>query len=466
MRHRIHLATSVLAAMALLGSAAVSAKVTQEQADRLLEGGDLTPLGGEKAGNADGTIPEFGGGLKSSEAPEKFQGLNTRYYSPWPDDEPEFVITNANLAKYQDKLTPGQVGLFRKFSDFEMPVYKTRRRASSPDYVVEATHKNATKAELGANGEALVNTSNGIPFPIPANGREVIWNHKVRFRGVTGNRWNVQAAVTSTGAYNLTKLSEDFKFKYSIPGITPDEIDNVLIYFLQEVREPARLSGQFLLVHETMDQVKEARRAWLYNPGQRRLRRAPNVGYDNPGTGADGLRTNDQLDSFNGAMDRYTWKLIGKKEIYIPYNAFKVHDDKYGYDDILKNAHVNQDLTRYELHRVWVVEANVLDGTSHLYDKRIFYVDEDSWQISIQDIYDKRGELWRVHEMHGAPSYAVSEIFGESNGYMNPVLEVSYDLLNNRYLAFAMNNEEEEFQEEELANEHFTPANVKRLARR
>ena len=150
----------------------------------------------------------------------------------------------------------------------------------------------------------------------------------------------------------------------------------------------------------------------------------------------------------------------------MPYNAFKIHSDEYGYDDVLKNAHVNQDLTRYELHRVWVVEANVLDGTSHLYDKRIFYVDEDSWQITYQDIYDKRGELWRVHEMHGAPSYAVSNIFGESNGYMNPVLEVSYDILNNRYLAFAMNNEEEEFQEKELDNEHFTPANVKRLARR
>ena len=466
MHARTRLATTLLAAFALTAGTTAFAKVTQEQADRLLPDGDLTPLGGEKAGNEDGTIPAFGGGLKSSEAPERFKGLNTRYYDPWPDDEPEFVISNSNLAEHKSKLTPGQVELFRKFSDFTMPVYVTRRRASAPDFVVEATHANATKASLGANGEALENTSNGIPFPIPNNGREVIWNHKVRFRGVTGSRWNVQAAVTSTGAYNLTKLYEDFKFKYSIPGITPEEINNVLIYFLQEVRQPARLAGQFLLVHETMDQVKEARRAWLYNPGQRRLRRAPNVGYDNPGTGADGLRTNDQLDSFNGAMDRYTWKLIGKKEIYMPYNAFKIHSDEYGYDDVLKNAHVNQDLTRYELHRVWVVEANVLDGTSHLYDKRIFYVDEDSWQITYQDIYDKRGELWRVHEMHGAPSYAVSNIFGESNGYMTPVLEVSYDILNNRYLAFAMNNEEEEFQEKELDNEHFTPANVKRLARR
>ena len=453
-------------ALALLVPLSVTAKVSSDEAARLKDGGDLTPLGAEKAGNADGSIPAWGGGLPSSEAPDRYDGFGTRLYSPWPDDEPIAEITSANLSKYRDQLSPGQLALFKKFDDFKMPLYATRRRNGAPDFVYEATFENATRASLGANGEALIDAIIGIPFPIPQSGREVIWNHKTRFRGMSGSRWNVQAAVTSSGAYNLVKLHEDFKFNYSLKEATPDSLKNVLIYFMQEIRDPARLAGTFLLVHETMDQVKEPRRAWLYNPGQRRLRRAPNVGYDNPGTGSDGLRTNDQLDSYNGAMDRYTWKLIGKREMIIPYNAYKIHDDEYEYEDVLGRGHINQDLTRYEKHRVWVVEANVRDGTSHIYDKRIFYVDEDTWTVVHQDIYDKRGQLWRVHEQHTLPSYGVSEQFGEAQGFSAPAIEVAYDILNSRYLAFSMNNEEDEARERNFDNDHFTPANVKRLARR
>ena len=63
---------------------------------------------------------------------------------------------------------------------------------------------------------------------------------------------------------------------------------------------PARLAGEVLLVQETLDQSIENRRAWVYNPGQRRVRRAPNVAFDNPGTNSDNLRTSDQFDMYNG----------------------------------------------------------------------------------------------------------------------------------------------------------------------
>ena len=66
--------------------------------------------------------------------------------------------------------------------------------------------------------------------------------------------------------------------------MTIEEINNILLYFFQEVEAPARLAGNILLVHETLDQTAQQRQAWIYNPGQRRVRRAPNVAYDNPGT--------------------------------------------------------------------------------------------------------------------------------------------------------------------------------------
>ena len=252
------------------------------------------------------------------------------------------------------------------------------------------------------------------------------------------------------------KIREDVRFTYAQKGVSPDSLENVIIYFLQVVAQPPRLAGQITLVHETMDQVKEPRRAWQYNPGQRRLRRAPNVGYDNPGTGADNLRTNDQTDTFNGATDRYTWKIVGKKEMIIPYNAYVVHSDKYKYKDIVKRGHINQDLPRYEMHRVWVVEGSLKPGTSHIYARRVFFLDEDSWQISLVDIYDRRGELWRWQEAHPVQAY--------NKTFQSSVMETIYDLQSGRYLVQAMNNEDEEAYEQVFDPSYFDPANVQRQA--
>jgi hypothetical protein len=423
------------------------AKVPQQEADKLKS--ELTPLGGEKAANADGSIPAWNGGL--TQAPPCFKP-GQRYCDPFAQDQPKFTITAQNLAQYQDKLTPGQLAMFKKYPSYKMNVYETRRTAASPQHVYDATYKNALNAELGGNGEALVGAITGIPFPIPKTGHEPIWNHKVRYRGESVQRWNNQFATTTAGGYNHVKIREDVLFPYNKKGATPDGLNNVILYFLQIVESPARLAGTITLVHETMDQIKEPRRAWQYNPGQRRLRRAPNVGYDNPGTAADGLRTNDQTDTYNGAMDRYSWKIVGKKEMYIPYNSYKLHDSKYKYKDIVTKNHINQDLARYELHRVWVVDATLKQGTSHIYARRTFYLDEDSWQIVLVDVYDRRNQLWRWQEAHTGMAY--------DKPFLAPVGETIYDMQGNRYLAQAFNNEDQENVEKEFTADYFSPGNV------
>ena len=446
---------SLLLMVAALGSVtSVQAGVSQAEADKLK--GELMPLGGVRAANADGTIPAWDGGI--TKAPDCYKGPGTRYCDPYPNDKPLFTITGQNVAQYRDKLTAGQIEMLRKYDSYKMPVYETRRTQSAPDWYYEETYKNATRASLGGNGEALVNAIIGVPFPIPKTGYEPVWNHKVRYRGPYIRRWNNQFAVTTSGDYNQVKIREDVSLPYSFPDATPEGLDNVIIYFLQIVTEPARLAGTITLVHETMDQVAEPRRAWQYNPGQRRLRRAPNVGYDNPGTGSDGLRTNDQTDTFNGAMDRYTWKVIGKQELYIPYNTYKLHDDQYDYSDIILQGHLNQDLTRYELHRVWVVEADLKPGTTHIYKKRTFYIDEDTWQIAAVDIYDARDQLWRFQEAHTINYYDFPGIA--------PIGETIYDLQNNRYLAQAFNNEDDETQVIEFTPDYFAPSAVSKQARR
>jgi len=200
------------------------------------------------------------------------------------------------------------------------------------------------------------------------------------------------------------------------------------------VAAPARLAGEILLVHETLNQNKEHRRAWIYNPGQRRVRRAPNVAFDNPRTASDGLATADQFDMMNGSPERYNWELVGKKEMLVPYNSYKLHSGDVKYDEIVKPLHINQDLARYELHRVWVVDATLKEGARHIYKRRTFYVDEDSWQILVVDCYDNRDELWRVQEGYAINYYDLPNVW--------TTLDTTVDLQSGRYLAIGLNNEE------------------------
>jgi hypothetical protein len=237
--------------------------------------------------------------------------------------------------------------------------------------------------------------------------------------------------------------------------MTEEELGNTLAFFKQKVLSPPRLAGGILLVRETLNQVKDPRSAWLYNPGQRRVRRAPNVAYDNPGTASDGMRTSDQIDMFNGAVDRYDWKLLGKREIYVPYNSYKLHSDSVRYEDILTPLQVNPDLLRYELHRVWVVDATLKEGARHIYKRRTFYLDEDSWQILLVDQYDNRDQLWRVSEGHVINYYDVPTLW--------TTLEVHTDLQAARYLAFGLDNQNPmyDFTIERTAAD-YTPAALRR----
>jgi Protein of unknown function (DUF1329) len=407
--------------------------VSPQEAARL--GADLTPLGGEKAGNADGTIPAWTGGLKSA-ADAGFPNYHPgdHYPDPYASDKPLFTITPANMAQYAAKLTDGHKALLKTYPDYKLVVYPTHRSGASPERVYEATKRIATTAKLVPDGNGFTGAVDGTPFPIPQNGLEVYWNHVTRWRGVGASLQIGQAPVTAGGGYTPVNFKEEFYFQYYEPGTTEAALNNILLFFTQETTAPARLAGEVLLVQETIDQAKEARRAWVYNPGQRRVRRAPDVAFDNPGTNADNLRTSDQFDMYNGSPQRYNWKLVGKREMYVAYNAYRLQDPSHKYSDILKKNHINQDLARYELHRVWVVDSTLKPGQSHIYSRRTLYVDEDSWQILAIDCYDSRGQLYRVQEGHAMNYYNLPSLWTD--------LELVMDLSNGRYLALGLQSEE------------------------
>jgi hypothetical protein len=442
--------------LVILGAVQQSeAKVSESEAAKLRD--ELTPMGAVRGGNEDGTIPAWDGGI--TEPPAGYQpGMH--HPDPFADDGVMFTIAAENTAEYADKLSPGQLAMFERYPEtWFMNVYPARRSAASPQHVYDACISNATTAELTGDGYGVRDAGGAPPFPIPQSGLEAIWNHLLRYRGSAINHICGQVAPTAGGSYTLVKLEEDVLIPYAQQGATIEEIGNVSQYFLQQVTAPPRLAGYILLVHDTLDQVKEPRKAWTYNPGQRRVRRAPNIAYDNPGTASDGQRTSDQVDMFNGAPDRYDWELVGRKEMYVPYNSYKLHSGALATEDIVHAGHLNPEHLRYELHRVWVVEATVKEGTSHIYARRTFFLDEDSWSAIAMDQYDARGEIWRVSESHPVVYYEHPLVW--------TTMETHYDLQNGRYLARGLYGEGSVPQFDAIYEpSEFSPDVLRRMGRR
>lgn len=400
-------------------------------AERL--GTELTPTGAEMAGNADGTIPAWTGGLTAPPEGLGYKGSGDHHPDPFADEQPLFTITAANVSQYAEKLTEGQKALFKKFPDtYKMHVYPTHRTHAAPEWIYKNIKDNAVNAQLTDSKVGVVNAYGGTPFPIPENGSEVMWNHLLRWQGQATEYFNDSILVQADGS--ITAGAEENYEKhnyYQREG--KSHFTGEYYTLVNEILAPSSRKGEALLFMDPVNLDEADRKAWIYIPGARRVRRAPNVGYDGPDGASSGTRTYNDNFIFSGAMDRFDWNLVGKKEIYIPYNTYKMDNPALKYSDIATPNHLNPEHMRYELHRVWVVEATLADGKRHVYGKRTFYFDEDSWVAVWQDSYDNRGELWRVHEAQSKAAYELPGVV--QRGY------TTYDLNSGVYHASLLMNE-------------------------
>ncbi len=424
------------------------AAVDPEQAKRL--DAELTPLGAQRSGNEDGSIPEW-----KNETPVPPDGYRPgkHHPDPFPDDQPLYKISANNLDNHAELLSEGHKLLLRNNPSFYMSVYPTRRTATYPDSVYQQARQNAVSAKLVDSGEGVADSIGSVPFPIPQNAYEVMWNHKLRYRGEAVKTYAGSAVVNNRGDYSLMKVEAILKFMFAD---THHRYGNQAIQLVGKTTSPPRSAGNKLLVHESINSYVEPRKSWVYLEGQRRTRRAPDISYDAPYPGTDGIVLVDNTDMFNGAFDRFDWNLQGKKELIIPYNSYRLHDAHLSYDELLQPRVLNPKFIRYERHRVWVVQAILKPGARHRYGKRVFYIDEDSWQVALVDQYDGKGNLISFAEGHPI------------NYYENPLfwytLEVIYNLQDGRYYVSGLDNQEKMYDFTVKPNDRlFKPSSLARM---
>jgi hypothetical protein len=400
---------SLLAASLVLAYAGVAlGAVSADKAAQL--GKELTLVGAEKAGNKDGTIPEYTGGLTKPPASYK-KGTGWRP-DPFEEEKPLYSITAKNMNQHADKLSEGVKAMLKKYPTFRLDVYKTHRTAAFPKYVTDNTVKHALTAKTANGGLSFTGAHGGFPFPIPQDGYEAMWNHILHYGGVANELafrdYTVDSAGRPTMQVEGSVLQE---YPYYDPS-RPNAKD--FYCFNLHYTAPARRVGEAVLLIDPIDNYHESRRAWQYLPGQRRTKLAPDLSFDTPSSIWAGQCTWDDLFLFSGSMERYNMKLIGKKEMYIPYNDYKMMYWTDHEKDLLKKNHLNPDKVRWELHRIWVVEATLKPGKRHLYHRQVFYLDEDSWVAALADKYDSRGQLYRVGISYITQQYDVPCPWGDS----------------------------------------------------
>ncbi|WP_448092392.1 DUF1329 domain-containing protein [Pseudomonas lini] len=383
--------TVLAASLAMVLAAQAQAAVSTQDAAKL--GSSLTLVGAEKAGNADGSIPAYNGGLTTP--PASFKSGDSMRPDPFANEKPLLVIDGKNVDQYKNMLSATTVELAKRFPTFRVDLYPTHRTVSLPKAILDNGVKNASGAKSLEGGLAIDNVLPGVPFPIPQSGNEAMWNFLLRFQGVNINSkydsWNVDSA----GVPSLAITGQAF-ISYPIYENLTQPISSADVYYQMKLSYtgPARRAGEAVMLKDAANPLQQPRRAWQYLPGQRRVKLAPNLAYDTPNPGTAGAGTYDDVFVFNGALDRYDWKLVGKQEMIVPYNTYKL---TYAQDPkaLTTANHLSPEYVRWEKHRVWVVEGNLKSGARHIYQKRRFYLDEDSWTALASDQYDARGQLYR-----------------------------------------------------------------------
>jgi len=418
--------TTIITALAICGWTGSSWSASPQDVERL--GKDLTPVGAERAGNKDGSIPAWEG-VDKPLAGWSYGKQRSEFWK-YKAEKTLFTIDAGNVDKHADKLTPGQIQLIKQKKGYTMPVYPSHRSCGYPDFVTDNTRSGAGKSKIGSDGWSLEDaTLPGVPFPVPASGIEAVWNFLMRYNGI-GTDFPEGRTVVSPAPGSDKRIqvgwTQAFYFPWAARGAHKPKDGNSLqagVYY--GYVEPAALAGQAIVQRYYFGKDNES---FYYFTGQRRVRRLPSYAYDAPLIGFENQYPVDMSAIFSGNPDRFNWRIVGKKELYVPYNNFALRNFNADINSALMPDFVSPDVRRYELHRVWHIEGTLKDGVRHAAARKTLYLDEDSWIAVAGDDIDAQGKIWKTKENGVLPSWEI----GACTGF---VQQNFYDFNSGRYVA-------------------------------
>lgn len=450
----------ILALAVVIGGGVHAAAAQPPSAEIARLGKDLTPVGAEKGGNKDASIPAWTGG--DMNAPGGWKPGQPRP-NPYAQEKPLFSIDASNVDQHKERLSPGQIEVIKTFKGHRLDVYPTHRSCGYPTAYYDRTRQNASTARMGENGRLAEALGAAVPFPLPQSGEEVMWNHKLR--------WHGEGAITpsltvlpprggdSLGQFLVTQEWQTSPM-WSLGNKGVADANDIETYFIASYTQPPSVAGDMTLTHY---KISAANDVWLYFASQRRVRRAPTYQYDAPVLNLENMMTADQYLMFNGPLDRYDFKLAGKKEMYVPYNWYKMNSGQVRPEDLVTPKDVKPDAVRYERHRVWVVDAALKPDMRHVFTRRTFYVDEDSWHILAVDLYDAQNKIQRTMESGVFMAWEIPACV--EGAYVN------YDIPSVRYLAdrLAAGQTEGDYlakREKRMDESMFVPDGLRRMSTR
>ena len=368
----------------------------QATADASLLKTTLTPFGSVRAGNADGTIPAWTGGYTN--LPAGFQDGDA-IGELFPDEQPILTVDASNVAQHADRLSKGIVQMINQ-SGFSVEVYPSHRTHALPQRIIDRIAANVTEAQPVPQGLRFGFTGafGGIPFPIldsdPAiAGAQAVWNANCQFKGFAAiapyKGWSVnsgQLAIAFDAVYQ-----ERFPYYQatSLAGYNGMTYQSHIVY-----TGPANQVGQALVLYSYTNAALHPQMAWQLLNGEGRVRRAPEIAFDTPSSQTNDIANYDEINGFNGSLERYDWKYLGLKEMYVPYNNNKI------VTTVPQPVHlkyfIDPKVVRFELHRCHVVEAMLHPGERNVDARRMLYLDEDTSTVCLADNWDSNGGLART----------------------------------------------------------------------
>ena len=385
------------------------ATVFANQAERL--GRDLTPVGAIRAGNIDNSIPRW-------QADQFTPAQHSQWLNDIAQEDPLYTINSENYKDFEPLLGEGLQHMLTHHPDsFFIPVYQGHRTALQPKWTYINARKNVNNAKLSESGDELLQAYAGTPFPMPTSAQQIMWNHQTRWKGIFLNLHLFEITVFPNLVTDSLETSIETYAHFYHPQRNTPELEWQNSYYFSYILGPARLAGGGVLIHESLQPKRKPRQSWIYVAGERRMRRMPAMGYDAPLFNSEAIRVADEIDIFNGPLDRYTWQLHGRQEMLIPYNNQKMRYNPCDDEMALHPYHLNSQAMRFEKHRVWVVEATLKPGQRHTYQRRVFYIDEDTWSIVMVDVYDKNDELFRLTLRFSAYYEEMPGVFSALDAY-------------------------------------------------